>query len=88
MAKQQQHEALMHALRKYGYDAHIQPLLLGHGGCVYQTSQQALQCIGINRKHAEVVMKKMHRHAIKCLHNILIERRKLQQERKTRQGVG
>ena len=74
-----EHQTLISALQKYGYDVQMKTLTMGHGGCLYHTSKETLTSVGIKEENTIQVRKKVHTYSIKCLHNILIERRKTQQ---------
>ncbi len=88
LAKQQQHKTLIDALQKYGYDIQVKTLIMGHGGCFYHRSKETLVSIGIKEENTTKVLKKVHMHTIKCLHNIVIERRILENDSKSPCGVG
>ncbi len=88
LAKQQQHKTLIDALQKYGYDVQVKTLIMGHGGFFYHTSKETLVSIGIKEENATKVLKKVHMHTIKCLHNIVIERRILENDSKSPCGAG
>ena len=73
-----QHERLIELLKIYGYDVRLGPMPLGYAGTVYTTNLSVLQEFGLNRSEAKTVLKRLHLHAIKCLHNIVKERRYLE----------
>ncbi len=76
--KEQQHQNLVNMLTQYGYHVHFQPLPLGYAGTIYKTNLEALTGLGLSRPHALGVLRKLHLHAIKCLHSIIKERRYLE----------
>ena len=51
---------------------------LGYAGTVYTLNLSVLQEFGLNRSAAKTVLKTLHLHAIRCLHNIVKERRYLE----------
>ena len=71
--------------------------LLGYAGTTYTNDMSVLQEFGLNRSAARTVLKRLHLHAISCLHKIIKERRyfgstmvdmqcKLEEEEETRQA--
>ena len=80
--KTQQHQALVNMLTSYGYDVHLLPFPLGLAGTIYKSNCDALQDLGLGRSSSLTTLRKLHVHAIKCLHNIIKARRYL--ERHTR----
>ncbi len=85
--KEAQHEALMGALKDYGYNVTTLPILIGQSGSHYHTSCYALAKIGIEHGPAGKVMSKLHEHSVLTFHKILTSRRVLEREKtdKTRQ---
>ncbi len=75
--KNEQHEKLVDMLKMYGYDVHLRPMPLGYAGTIYNCNLSMLQDLGLQRTVAKGVLKKLHMHAITCLHNIIKERRYL-----------
>jgi len=62
----------------YGYDVQLRPMPLGYAGTIYNCNLSMLQDLGLQRTVAIGVLKKLHTHAILCLHNIIKERRYLE----------
>ena len=75
--KNEQHEKLVDMLKMYGYDVQLRPMPLGYAGTIYNCNLSMLQDLGLQRTVAKGVLKKLHTHAILCLHNIIKERRYL-----------
>ena len=76
--KNEQHEKLVDMLKMYGYDVHLRPMPLGYAGTIYNCNLSMLQDLGLQRTVAKGVLKKLHMHAITSLHNMIKERRYLQ----------
>ena len=76
--KNEQHEKLVDMLKMYGYDVQLRPMPLGYAGTIYKCNLSMLQDLGLQRTVAKNVLKKVHTHAIMCLHNIMKERRYLE----------
>ena len=76
-----QHERLVGILRTYRDDVWLRPVPLGYAGTTYISKLSVLQELGLNRSAAKSMLKKLHLHAISCLHNII-------QERKYLEGIG
>ena len=74
--RNEQHEKLVgDMLKMYGYDVQLRPMPLGYAGTIYNCNLSMLQDLGLQRTVAKGVLKKLHTHAILCLHNIIKERR-------------
>ena len=58
-------------LRTYGYDVRPGPMPLGYAGTIYINNLSVLQELGLSRSAAKTVLKRLHLHAISCLHNLL-----------------
>ena len=76
--KNEQHEKLVDMLKLYGYDVYLRPMPLGYAGTIYNCNLLMLQDLGLQRTVAKGVLKKLHMHAITSLHNIIKERRYLE----------
>ena len=76
--KTQQHQPLVNALTQWGYDVHLRPLPLGFAGTIYKSNPTTLADLGITRYQSLSVLRKLHIHAITCLHNIIKGRRYLE----------
>ena len=76
--KTQQHQALVNAPTQWGYDVYLRPLPLGFAGTIYKSNLETLVDLGITRHQSLSVLRKLHMHAITCLHNIIKERRYLE----------
>ncbi len=76
--KNEQHEKLVDVLKMYGYDVLLRPMPLGYAGTIYNCNLSMLQDLGQQRTVAKGVLKKLHMHAITSLHNIIKERRYLE----------
>ncbi len=76
--KNEQHEKLVDMLKMYGYDVQLRPMPLGYAGTIYNCNVSMLQDLGLQRTVAKGVLKKLRTHAILCLHNIIKERRYLE----------
>ena len=76
--KNEQHEKLVDMLKMYGYDVHLRPMPLGYAGTIYNCNLSMLHDLGLQRTVAKGVLKKLHMHAITSLHNIIKERRYLE----------
>ena len=75
----EQHEKLVDMLKMYGCDVHLRPMPLGYAGTIYICNLSMLQDFGLQRTAAKGVLKKLHMHAITSLHNLIKERRYLEQ---------
>ena len=82
--KEAQHTALEVALKEYGYDVTVLPIILGVSGSIYKTTKHALGQLGIEHGPANKLMRKLHEHAIITLGKIVRSRRAL--EGNTSQG--
>ena len=80
-----QHEPLAELLTHYGYEVKYLPVPLGHAGTMYKSSLVALTKMGISRKEAMSILRKLHTHAVLCLHDIIKTRRHL--EARCRHGL-
>ena len=78
VTEKNEHEKLVDMLKMYGYDVQLRPMPLGYAGTIYNCNLSMLQDLGLQRTVAKGVLKKMHTHAILCLHNIIKERRYLE----------
>ena len=76
--KNEQHEKLVDMLKMYGHDVHLRPMPLGYAGTIYNCNLSMLQDLGLQRTVAEGVLKKLHMQAVTSLHNIIKERRYLE----------
>ena len=76
--KNEQHEKLVDMLKLYGYYVHLRPMPLGYAGTIYNCNLSMLQDLGLQRTVAKGVLKKLHMHAVTSLHNIIKERRYLE----------
>ncbi|KAL3132095.1 hypothetical protein ABBQ32_008705 [Trebouxia sp. C0010 RCD-2024] len=72
-----QHEPLLEQLTQYGYEVKYLPIPLGHTGTLYKSDLTALTELGVSKKEATSILKKLHMHAVTCLHNIIKSRRHL-----------
>ena len=61
-----------------GYDVQLRPMPLGYAGTIYIFDLSMLQELGLQRLVAKGVLNKVLMHAITSLHNIIKERRFLQ----------
>ena len=69
--KMKQHGALKDLLLEYGYECAYMAFPLGHVGAIYNTYFMALtEYLGVPKTEACTLLKKLHMHAITCLHNI------------------
>ncbi len=75
--KNEQHEKLVDMLKMFGYDVQLRPMPLVYAA-IYNCNLSMLQDLGLQRTVAKEVLKKLHTHAILCLHNIIKERRYLE----------
>ena len=75
--KSEQHEKLVDMLKMYEYDVHLRPMPLGYAGTIYKCNLSMLQDLGLQTTVAKGVVKKLHMHAITCLHKAIKERRYL-----------
>jgi len=57
---------------------YLRPLPLGVAGTIYKTNLTTLMDLGITRHQSLATLRKLHIHAISCLHNITTERRYLE----------
>ncbi len=69
--KTEQHQTLIRLLTHFGYEVHLRPLPLGVAGTVYKTNLTTLVDLGITRHQSLGTLRKLHIHAISCLHNII-----------------
>ena len=76
--KTQQHQEVTNMLTQYGYDVYLKPLPLGFAGTVYKSNLEALMHFGMNKTKAKGTLRKLHTHAITCLHNFIKARRYLE----------
>ncbi len=75
--KMNKHEKLVDMLKMFGYDVQLRPMPLVYAA-IYNCNLSMLQDLGLQRTVAKEVLKKLHTHAILCLHNIIKERRYLE----------
>ena len=76
--KNEQHEKLVDMLNIHGYDVHLRLMPLGCAGTIHNCNVSVLQDLGLRRTVVKGVLKESHMHAITSLHNIIKERRYLQ----------
>jgi len=87
--KTEQHQTLIRLLTHFGYEVHLRPLPLGVAGTIYKTNLTTLVDLGITRHQSSGTLRKLHIHAISCLHNIIKERRYLERfQRHTKDHKG
>ena len=83
----EQHLELTDRLTKEGYAAHnikTVPILVGHTGTIYtEHTLEALKKLGITHAHAEKCIAKIHLTAVKQLHSIVCNRRRLEHQNST-----
>ena len=72
-----QHQALVNVLTTWGYDVQLRPLPLGFAGTIYKSNLKALIDLGITGHQSLSILRKLHIHAITCLHSTIRERRYL-----------
>ena len=86
--KGSQHKALEEALKDYGYNVTILPIIIGQSGSQLHTTSDALAKIGIEHGAASKVLSKLHEHSVLTYHKTLTSRRVLERERsdKSRQN--
>ena len=54
-------------LKACGYDVPVRPVQLGYAGTIYSCNM-LLEDLGLHRTVAKTVLKKLHMHALVCLH--------------------
>ena len=78
--KRQQHKTLLKALEMQGFDVRLLILTTGVGGTIYKRTQDCLEDVGIGPVEMKKLLKDIHLHSVECLHNIVVQRRKLGSE--------
>ena len=77
--KMEQHRTLRELLLEYGYHCSCMAFPLGHAGAIYKPNFTVLtEQPGVPKTEARTMLKKLHIHAIVCLHNIIKCRRHLE----------
>ena len=76
--KNEQHEKLADMLKMYTSDVHLRRMPLGYAGTIYNCNLSMLQVLGLHKTMAKRVLKKLHMHAITSPHNIIKEKRSLE----------
>ena len=77
--KMEQHGTLRELLLEYGYHCIYMAFPLGHAGAIYKPNFTVLtEQLGVPKTEAHTMLKKLHIHAIICLHNIIKCRRHLE----------
>ena len=62
--KEAQHTALEVALKMYGDDVTVLPIILGVSGSIYKTTKHAVGQLGIEHGPANELLRKLHDHAL------------------------
>ena len=78
--KRQQHKILLQALEMQGFSARLLILTCGVGGTFYKRTQDYLEHVGTGSVEMKKLLKDIHLHSVECLHNIFVQRRKLDSE--------
>ena len=67
-------------LKLYGHDVHLRPMPVGYAGTINNCNLSMLEDLVLQKTVAKGVLKKLHMHAITSLHNIIRERRYLEND--------
>ena len=63
-----------------GFDVRLLILTFGVGGIIYKRTQDYLEDVGIGPVEMKKLLKDIHLHSVEYLHNIVVQRRKLDSE--------
>lgn len=80
LEKQEQHAALLQALKEAGWnvDETAYVVVLGACGTVYLSGLQALEKLGLSRKQGTALLQELSGQAIMAMHNMSLARRRLE----------
>jgi hypothetical protein len=84
--KKRQHRALREALEKEGWAVQDIPLVFGHCGSVYGHELDALVQLGVDKKDALTLLRRLHAHAVRSTCNAARLYQQLRKETNLAQG--
>ena len=73
--KKQQHDLLVRLLETEGFEAILEPIVLGTTGGIFTSTNSLLRQLGIEKTRLHRLNKKLHLHSILNMHNLIKLRR-------------